>query len=226
MQGLWGGVIRFASVIQPVRCYPRPRLVHSTSDVGHVESLLRSGVVIGILFAVLCHDASLPASAEQHMMQPRVPAEKLAEARALTSPLSDSLEMVERGRGLYNGKGTCFNCHGKDGDGNGPVAAQLDPSPRNFQHHGFWRHRTEGEIFWVIKNGSVGTSMVGFGDQLTDEEIWSIIQYERSFAGEHGPGMMGHGSGMTGRGGRMGGMEDRGPKGGMDGCEGEHCGRR
>lgn len=69
------------------------------------------------------------------------------------------------------GREVCFNCHGKDGDGNGPLAAQLNLSPRNFRHHGFWPHRTEGEIFWVIKNGSPDTSMVGFGGQLTDIEI-------------------------------------------------------
>jgi mono/diheme cytochrome c family protein len=140
---------------------------------------------------------AIPAgAAERHMMQPRVPVDKLAEARALTSPLPSSPEIVEQGKALYQGKRICFNCHGKDGDGNGPLAVQLNPSPRNFQHHGFWRHRTEGEIFWVIKNGSVGTSMVGFGGQLTDEEIWSIIQYERSFADERRPGMMGYGEGM------------------------------
>ena len=100
------------------------------------------------------------------------------------------------------------------------MALSLDPSPRNFQHHGFWRHRTEGEIFWVIKNGSPGTSMIGFTGQLTDEEIWAIIQYERSFAGSHGAGMMGRGD-MGG----MGGREHRGPRGMMGGCEGEHCGR-
>ena len=141
---------------------------------------------------------AIPAGAtERAMMQTLVPVDKLVEARALTSPLPSSPEIVEQGKTLYNGKGACFNCHGKDGGGNGPLAAQLDPSPRNFQHHGFWRHRTEGEVFWVIKNGSAGTSMVGFGGQLTDEEIWSIIPYMRSFAGAHGLGiMMGHGKGM------------------------------
>ena len=173
-----------------------------------------------------CFVVAPSLAAERHMMQTLVPADKLAEARALTSPLPGSPEIVEQGKALYNGKGACFNCHGKDGDGNGPVAAQLNPSPRNFQHHGFWRHRTEGEIFWVIKNGSVGTSMVGFGGQLTDEEIWSLIQYVRSFAGEHGPGIMEYGAGMgpmMGPGGGMGGMEHDGPRGGMGDCEGEGC---
>lgn len=168
------------------------------------------------------------SAAERQMMQPRVPADRLAEARALASPLPDSAEIVEKGKTLYNGKGTCFNCHGKDGSGNGMAAVGLDPSPRNFQHHGFWRHRTEGEIYWVIKHGSPGTAMIGFGDQLTDEEIWSIIQYERSFAGDHGPGMMGNREGMghgMGPGGEMGGMEHRGPRSGIGGCEGEACSR-
>jgi mono/diheme cytochrome c family protein len=172
--------------------------------------------------------AALLSAAERPLMQPRVPADRLAEARALASPLPDSAENVEKGKALYNGKGTCFNCHGKDGSGNGMAAVGLDPSPRNFQHHGFWRHRTEGEIFWVIKHGSPGSAMIGFGDQLTDEEIWSIIQYERSFAGDHGHGMMGHGEGRgpgMGSGGGMGGMEHRGPRGGMGGCEGEACSR-
>lgn len=175
---------------------------------------------------VMVISASHSAGAvERHMMHPRVPADKLAEARALTSPLPTSPEIIEKGKLLYNGKGTCFNCHGTDGGGNGPAAAQLNPSPRNFQHHGFWRHRTEGEIFWVIKHGSPGTAMIGFGPVLSDDEIWSLIQYERTFAGRHGPGMRGHGEGMgPGMGGREG-MGHRGGGGGMKECEGEACER-
>jgi mono/diheme cytochrome c family protein len=172
------------------------------------------------LIAVIVSLAVPAVAAERHMMQSLVPADKLADARALTSPLPKSPEVVKEGKTLYDGKGACFNCHGKDGDGNGPLAAQLNPSPRNFRHHGLWRHRTEGEIFWVIKNGSAGTGMVGFGGQLTDKEIWSLIQYLRSFSGEHGPGMMGRGEGMgpmMGRGGGMGGMGHGGSRGEMGG---------
>ena len=125
-------------------------------------------------------------------MQPRVPAEKLAEAKALTSPLPLSAEVQAKGKTLYEGRATCITCHGQTGGGDGPLAASLDPSPRNFHHHGFWRHRTEGELFWVIKYGVPGTAMIGFGDQLSDEEIWTIVQYERSFSDSHGhQGMMG-----------------------------------
>ncbi len=178
-----------------------------------------------ILLLVVVVFFAIPAgAAERHMMESLVPADKRAEARALISPLPKTPETITLGKVIYDGKGACFNCHGKDGDGNGPLAAQLKPSPRNFRQHGFWRHRTEGEVFWVIKNGSVGTSMVGFGGQLTDGEIWALIQYIRNFGGEHGPGMMGRGEGMgpmMGRGGNMGGMGHGGPKGGMGGMSGQ-----
>ena len=60
--------------------------------------------------------------------------------------------------------------------------------------------------------------MIAFGSVLSDNEIWALIQYERAFAGSHGPGMMGHGEGM-GPGGGMGGREGmghRGRRGGSD----------
>jgi mono/diheme cytochrome c family protein len=181
-------------------------------------------LLIGI--AVSC---AVPAWAvERHIGPPRVPADKLAEARALKNPLPDSVEIRKNGKALYNGKGTCFNCHGTDGGGNGPASAKLNPAPRNFRHHGFWRHRTEGEIFWVIKHGSSGTAMIGFGPVLSDEEIWSLIRYERTFAGGHGRRGMGRGEGMgpmMGSGGGMGGMGHGKPKSGTGGCEDNDCGR-
>jgi hypothetical protein len=91
---------------------------------------------------------------ERHIMEPRVPPDKIEEARSLASPLPDTSDIVEKGKAIYEGKGTCFNCHGKTGRGDGPGGVSLNPSPRNFRHHGMWRHRTEGEIFWVIKHGS------------------------------------------------------------------------
>jgi mono/diheme cytochrome c family protein len=146
-------------------------------------------------------------AADRHMMMPRVPSDQIEQARALTNPLPESAEIVEKGKALYEGKGACVTCHGTTGRGDGSAAAGLDPSPRNFRNHGFWSHRTEGEIFWVIKHGSPGTGMIGFGSMLSDEEMWAIIEYERSFAGGHGRER------PMGRGG-MGEM-GRGPERGM-----------
>ena len=114
--------------------------------------------------------------------------------------LSPSPDIVEQGKAIYEGKGTCMNCHGIKGRGDGPGAASLNPPPRVFRSHEFWKHRSEGEIFWVIKHGSPETAMIPFGGMLTDEEIWTVMQYERSFAGGYGRQSGYHGmSAMKGR---------------------------
>lgn len=193
----------------------KSKVKNDGATAGPVTGLRGSRAVSAMFLAALCCSPTHLWAAGHDAMQSRVPADKMLEARALTSPLPDSPESIERGKALYTGRGSCVNCHGPEGDGNGPVAAQLNPAPRNFQHHGFWRHRTEGEIFWVIKHGSPGTSMIGFADQLTDEDIWALIQYERTFAKGHG-----HGGGMG-----PGGMGHRGMGSGGGRCEGERCDR-
>lgn len=140
---------------------------------------------------------------QQRMMMPRVPADKMEEARAMTSPLPQSPEIVEQGKAIYEGKGTCANCHGTSGRGDGPGATNLNPPPRVLRAHGFWRHRSEGEIFWVIKYGSPGTAMIPFGGLLSDEEIWTVMQYERSFAGGPQHGGESHRGGGRHKGGGM-----------------------
>jgi mono/diheme cytochrome c family protein len=166
----------------------------------------------------------------QQMMMSRVPADKLAEAKALVNPLPPSPDTIEKGKAIYEGKGTCVNCHGARGRGDGPGAAALKPPPRVFRSHGFWRHRSEGEIFWVIKYGSPGTAMIPFGGLLSDEEIWTVMQYERSFAGgphggggghegggrHGGQGMMKHEGGQKGHGKKSGAMADHKSGPGME----------
>ena len=61
-------------------------------------------MVIVCIFWVVEGVSSLGA-AEQHMMQPRVPADKLAEARSLTSPFPDSPETVEKGESALQRQG-------------------------------------------------------------------------------------------------------------------------
>jgi hypothetical protein len=80
-------------------------------------------------------------------------------------------------------------------------APSVDPSPRNFHRPEFWRHRTDGELFWTIKHGSFGTGMVAYGDFLTDKEIWAVITYEHTFADrmEQGKEMGDAGSAMDDR---------------------------
>ncbi len=122
---------------------------------------------------------------EKNPIEPRVPPNERRDARALKNPIPKTPENIAKGKAIYEGKGTCFNCHGTSGKGDGPAGAILNPTPRNFTNPKFHKNRTDGEMFWVIKNGSAGTGMVPLiGTAITEEEAWFVILYERSFEGK------------------------------------------
>lgn len=123
---------------------------------------------------------------EVQPLRPRVPVSERIWARKLVPPFGStktaSPEIVDQGRVLYEGKGACVSCHGKSGLGDGPVGRRLNPSPRNFTNCKFHKRRHDGELFWIMKNGSPGTGMVPMIPvTITEEEAWKILAYERSF---------------------------------------------
>jgi mono/diheme cytochrome c family protein len=78
------------------------------------------------------------------------------------------------------GKGLCVTCHGKNGKG---VAVPGHP-PRNFTDPKWQKIRTDGEMMWVLKNGSPGTSMpIRVGKVISEEEGWKVILFIRTFIG-------------------------------------------
>ena len=79
----------------------------------------------------------------------------------------------------------CKICHGVNGNGLGIMAQGLRPSPRNFNCQETMKEISDGQLFWVIRNGSPGTGMPAFKD-LDDREIWQIIHYLRKFSGPQG----------------------------------------
>jgi cytochrome c553 len=137
---------------------------------------------IGLLTAFMFIAATAAVAEEKDPLKTRVPADELADAKAMKNPIPVNDANLAKGKALFEGKGTCFNCHGKAGDGNGPAGAILNPSPRNFTNCKFHKKRKDGELFWVIKNGSAGTGMVSLvPGTITEEEAWIIINYERTF---------------------------------------------
>ncbi len=116
---------------------------------------------------------------------PRVPPAERPAAQALKNPFPATPENVARGEAFFLGKGTCVVCHGQEGKGNGPAAVGFDPSPRDFTNPAFHRARTDGEMMWVLKNGSPGTAMMPMvGSVITEEEGWLVLLYERSLSGK------------------------------------------
>lgn len=101
-----------------------------------------------------------------------------------TNPLSSSAGAIKAGKELFLKTAqpvACVMCHGEQGDGKGLMGAALVPPPRNFTCGAMMRDISDGQLFWIIKNGSPGTGMMSFAS-LPDEQVWQLIHYIRSLA--------------------------------------------
>lgn len=100
------------------------------------------------------------------------------------APLDFNLYM----QGKYVYERNCIVCHGVRGDGNGELAATLQPRPRSFRE-GMFKFRTtplgklptDADLRRTIRGGLSGTAM-GMFTQLGEEEVEAVITYVKSFS--------------------------------------------
>jgi len=143
-------------------------------------------LVFAVVVAVLESSVLSVFGADEAVLKPRVPIEQIEEARSRTNPVPATEETIEKGKKLFQGKAFCVTCHGRDGKGLGgdiEPGTLKGPLPRNFTDKDWQAARTDGELFWILKNGSKGTAMASFIPLiLTEEEAWQVLHYVRSFA--------------------------------------------
>ncbi|MGA6828888.1 c-type cytochrome [Nitrospira sp. NS4] len=134
---------------------------------------------------------TVAACAPRHPTEDRVPPSAMKEALSYKAPFGDARtaqpEIVAGGKALYEGKGRCALCHGTSGKGDGPAAHMHPPHPpRDFTDCAFQKEREDGELFWIIKNGSPGTGMKPMiPGMLSEEDGWKLVAYIRTFCTAH-----------------------------------------
>ncbi len=92
------------------------------------------------------------------------------------NPVKSTPESIAEGKKIYGYD--CAQCHGGTGDGKTDVAKDLklpdlaDPA--------LLKTRTDGELFYIIKNGH--GDMPPEGDRVKPEQLWDLVNYVRSLA--------------------------------------------
>ncbi|OQW32706.1 MAG: hypothetical protein A4E19_04915 [Nitrospira sp. SG-bin1] len=117
-------------------------------------------------------------------VQPRKTAKAPEGFLSKANPLSASADSVQAGKELFLRAAqpvACVMCHGEQGDGRGLMGAALVPPPRNFTCGAMMKDIPDGQLFWIIKNGSPGTGMMSFAS-LPDVQVWQLVHYIRSLA--------------------------------------------
>jgi high-affinity iron transporter len=78
---------------------------------------------------------------------------------------------LAKGKELYAAH--CAACHGASGEGNGPAAKGLEPTPSNFHDLDRMAQRSVYGLYNTITLGVEGTSMASF-KQLDEQERWAL----------------------------------------------------
>jgi len=100
------------------------------------------------------------------------------EAAKQSNPVKSSPESIARAKKWWTLD--CAMCHGKDGDGKGETATEMKLKIADFTDPATLKDRTDGEIFYIIKNGH--DDMPPEGQRVKVEENWDLVNYVRSLA--------------------------------------------
>jgi S-disulfanyl-L-cysteine oxidoreductase SoxD len=106
-----------------------------------------------------------------------LPREERETAAARRNPVPASPESIKAGGALY--AIYCTPCHGESGKGEGLVSPKFVPPP-DLTNADLQKGRTDG--YWQSYLGVGGAVMPAYGEALSPEERWHVVNYLRTLA--------------------------------------------
>jgi mono/diheme cytochrome c family protein len=101
-----------------------------------------------------------------------------ADAARLVNPIKPTAEAQVRAKKVYGYD--CAMCHGPNGNGKGDLAAEMKPPLKDYTDPAALKDMSDGELFYVIKNGK--GQMPSEGDRAKTDDLWNMVVLVRSFA--------------------------------------------
>jgi len=156
--------------------------------------IFHSLLLIFSLFFFACSSSAVETKAEEPVQiaqakgkcpQPRKTPDAPAKYKGLSNPQPAEGGNLDAGKTLYQKTAkpfVCSTCHGADGSGMGDPDFESTPAARNFTCGKTMQSLSDGQLFWIIKNGSPNTSMPAHSN-LTESDIWNLVLYIRKFSG-------------------------------------------
>jgi mono/diheme cytochrome c family protein len=102
------------------------------------------------------------------------------------NPVSPTSHTLEAGRQAYTG--SCSQCHGALGDGTGAFGLTSFP-PATDLTDSTARDLTDGQLFYIVKNGLGFTPMPAFSSQYADTQIWELVAFIRTLQSGNPPAL-------------------------------------
>ena len=136
--------------------------------------------ICGLMFLAFPGSALAEEDCPQYRDTPGAPQEFLE----MKNPLPKNDRNLKFGQFIYQLQGqpvACKACHGRNGDGKAESGYDFSTAPRNFTCTETMKPLADGQLFWIVRNGSPHTRMYAF-PSLTDKQIWQLIHYIRQFS--------------------------------------------
>jgi mono/diheme cytochrome c family protein len=132
-----------------------------------------AGGVVLLKSGVISFRADAPPSApETKLANMALNASVAHHASNQANPYPPTEENLLRGLNLY--RVGCSECHGVPRQKN-PYGAAFYPPVPQFPTHP--PHRSEAEIYYIVKYGVRNTGMAAWGSTLNDEQIWKLAAF-------------------------------------------------
>jgi mono/diheme cytochrome c family protein len=96
--------------------------------------------------------------------------------KEMVNPVDDEKTSIERGKNLYAKH--CLSCHGLTGQGDGAAATELKVDPSDLSLDDLDVQK-DGEIYFKIERGR--DEMHKFKNIITEDDIWDLVNYIRTF---------------------------------------------
>ena len=118
--------------------------------------------------------AATPAPTAIPAAAPAIP----ADAVHMVNPVKPTAESQAHAKKMYGYD--CAICHGATGNGKGDIAGEMKPSLKDYTDPAALKDMTDGELFYIIKNGK--GQMPPEGDRAKTDDLWNMVILVRSFA--------------------------------------------
>jgi mono/diheme cytochrome c family protein len=143
----------------------------NTAKRGNLTTIVRSLTVLAGLAVLMA--GPTPATAQSATCDAWTVPDRRARA---ANPISADEADLERGREIFRRE--CASCHGETGRNDGPDAETTDMSCARPLTDPALLERTDGELFWMIREGR--DSMPNTLDVLRDQDRWLLVRYVRT----------------------------------------------
>jgi mono/diheme cytochrome c family protein len=101
------------------------------------------------------------------------------EAAKVKNPVASTPESIEAGKATY--RRYCASCHGINATGGS--GSDIGAPPPDLTDAEWAHGSSDGEIFYVIKNGVPPDLMMEpWGDRIKDPDIWNVVNFVKSLA--------------------------------------------